>query len=338
MLSLVKEIINMKKLNVALAILVTAVMAGNAQTTVTSSIVGYESKNLPANSYTSVGINLLNPDVLVSSVSGATSQALNVVGSSNVGALITSPTEPYYVEVKSGTLEGCRLDVDVAATVAAANGSIVINGASLNNTDPYASIYSSLVGANLVLRKHVTLSDVATQITNLSFGSSGTGDEILMLNSSGGFDSYLRRTSSQWRNSGGQNANSTPIPPGVGFIIKKAAVAGSIATVGSVRDNNFSLNVNSGYQIVTLGYPLDRSPADLGANVASSAWTYGTSGDSFLLLNASGGFDTYLYRTGTLWRNSAGTTVTSTKFLTSGDGYVLYRNAAQNFDFVKPSL
>jgi hypothetical protein len=331
---------NMKKLNVTLAILVAAVMAGNAQTSVNSSIVGYESKSLPANSYTSVGINLLNPDVLVSSVSGATSTALNVSGSSNVGALlaVTTPQEPYYVEVKSGALEGCRLDVDVAATIAAANGSIVISGSSLNNTDPYVSIYTSLVGANLVLRKHVTLSDVATQITNLTAGSAGTGDEILMLNSSGGFDSYLRRTSTQWRNSGGQNSNATPIPPGVGFIIKKAAVAGSIATVGAVRDNNFSLNARAGYQIVTLGYPLDRSPADLGAGVASSAWTFGTSGDSFLLLNSVGGFDTYLYRGATVWRNSSGTTVTSTKFLTSGSGYVLYRNTAQNFDFVKPTF
>jgi hypothetical protein len=195
-----------------------------------------------------------------------------------------------------------------------------------------------LVGANLVLRKHVTLSDVATQITNLTAGSAGTGDEILMLNSSGGFDSYLRRSSTQWRNSGGQNANATPIPPGEGFIIKKAAVAGSIANVGAVRDNNFSLNARSGYQIVTLGYPLDLSPADLGAGVASSAWTFGTSGDSFLLLNSVGGFDTYLYRGATVWRNSSGTTVTSTKFLTSGSGYVLYRNTAQNFDFVKPTF
>jgi len=39
-LSLVKEIMNMKKLNVALAILVAAVMAGNAQSTVTSDVVG----------------------------------------------------------------------------------------------------------------------------------------------------------------------------------------------------------------------------------------------------------------------------------------------------------
>jgi len=331
---------NMKKLNVALAIFVTAVMAGNAQTnvTVTSDIVGYESKSLPADSYTSVGINLLNPPVLVSSVSGATSTALNVSGSSNVGALLTS-TEPYYIEVKSGALEGCRLDVDVAATISAANGSIVINGLSDNNTDPYGSIYNTLTGANLVLRKHVTLSDIATQITNLSSGASGTGDEILVLNpATGGFDSYLRRKSTEWRDANAQNANSVAIAPGVGIIIKKAGVEGSITVVGGVRQNNFSLNVKTGYQLVTLGYPLDRSPSDIGANVSANGWTYGASGDQFMLLNSGGGFDAYLYRKSDQWRDANATDMTTTKFLTSGNSYVLYRNTDQNFDFVKPSF
>ena len=139
----------MKMLNLAAALtLIASLGSVQAQTSSYSDIVGYETKALPANTYTSIGINLMNPDLLVSPITSATSTAVAVSGSSNVGALLTS-TEPYYVEIKSGSAEGARLDVDVAATIAAANGTIVINVASANNTDPLSSISGSLAGASV---------------------------------------------------------------------------------------------------------------------------------------------------------------------------------------------
>ena len=59
-LSEVKEIMNMKKLNVTLAILVAAVMAGNAQT-VSSDVVGYVNQTFAAGSDTIVVPQLLRP-------------------------------------------------------------------------------------------------------------------------------------------------------------------------------------------------------------------------------------------------------------------------------------
>jgi len=49
---------NMKKLNVALAILVTAVMAGNAQTSVSSEPVGYVNVKITAGTGTAKKIEL----------------------------------------------------------------------------------------------------------------------------------------------------------------------------------------------------------------------------------------------------------------------------------------
>jgi hypothetical protein len=280
----------------------------------------------------------MNPDLLVSSITSASSSALTVSGSSNVGALLTS-TEPYYVEVKSGASEGARLDVDVAATIAAANGTVVVNTASVNNTDSLSTISAGLAGASFALRKHVTLDDVGKSITGLTAGGAGVGDEILLLDAaSGGFQTYLRRSSTSWRDANNTTVNTLPIAPGTGIIVNKRAVAGSLTTSGSVRANNFSLNTVAGYQLITLGYPLDRSPNDIGADVAANGWTSGSSGDSFMLLNSAGGFDRYLYRNATSWRDANNTTVTTTKFLVSGDSYVLFRNAAGNYDFVKPSF
>jgi len=329
----------MKMLNLAAALtLIASLGSVQAQTSSYSDIVGYETKALPANTYTSIGINLMNPDLLVSPITSATSTALAVSGSSNVGALLTS-TEPYYVEIKSGSAEGARLDVDVAATIAAANGTIVINVASANNTDPLSSISGSLAGASVALRKHVTLNDVGASITGLTAGASGTGDEILLLDAaSGGFQTYLRRSSTTWRDANNTTVNTLPIPPGTGIIVNKRAAAGSLTTTGSVRANNFALNTVAGYQLVTLGYPLDRSPNDIGADSVANGWTSGVTGDSFMLLNSAGGFDKYLFRTSTSWRDANNTIVTTSKFLTSGNSYVLFRNAAGNFDFVKPTF
>jgi hypothetical protein len=327
----------MKKTNL-LAILTLAATPSflHAQTTAYSDVVGYETKSLPANTYSSVGINLINPDLLVSSVTSANSNSISISESSNVGSLL-SATQPYYVEVKSGASEGARLDIDEAATIAAPNGSIVIDSASLNNTDPLSAIIGSLTGVSLALRKHVTLEDVGNSITGLTAGASGTGDEILLLDPlSGGFQVYLRRSSTTWRDANNATVNTLPIAPGIGIIVNKRAVAGSILSSGAVRNNNFSLNTVAGFQLVTLGYPLDRSPSDIGADNVANGWASGVDGDSFMLLNSAGGFDKYLFRTSTSWRDANNSIVTTTKFLNSGSSYVLYRNTGANFDFVKP--
>jgi hypothetical protein len=329
----------MKK-NHLLAILALAATPAflHAQTTSYSDVVGYETKNLPANTYTAIGINLINPDLLVSPVGSVSSTAILVSGSSNAGALLSS-AEPYYVEVKTGTAEGARFDVDEAATIAAANGSIVIDSTSANNTDPFASISADLSGASVALRKHLTITDVGNAISGLTAGASGTGDEILLLDATtGGFQVYLRRTAASWRDANNATVNTLPIPPGTGIIVNKRAVPGSITTSGSVRANNFAWNTVQGYQLVTLGFPMDRSPADIGADNAANGWTSGVAGDSFLLLNSGGGFDKYLFRTATSWRDANNVTVTTSKFLVSGDAYVLFRNAAGNFDLVKPAF
>jgi hypothetical protein len=88
-----------------------------------------------------------------------TGAALALEGQTNVGALLSS-VEPYYIEVYSGTLKGDRFDVDVAATIGAANGNVVLNSASLNNTLLFSSVGSNLNGATVALRKHITIEQV----------------------------------------------------------------------------------------------------------------------------------------------------------------------------------
>jgi len=105
---------NMKKLNVTLAILVAAVMAGNAQSTVTSDVVGYVNQTFAAGSDTIVVPQLLRPVEFagaVSSVSASGSNATLVCPGATFSAnsfqyAATTQPKTYYAMVTSGNLTG----------------------------------------------------------------------------------------------------------------------------------------------------------------------------------------------------------------------------------------
>ena len=96
-----------------------------------------------------LGLPLLNPDLLSATATGLSGSSLSITGQTNIGALLTAG-EPYYIEVYGGTLKGDRFDVDTAATITAANGSVVLNSSSANNSFPIASIGTSLDNASVV--------------------------------------------------------------------------------------------------------------------------------------------------------------------------------------------
>jgi uncharacterized protein (TIGR02597 family) len=110
----VKEIMNMKKLNVTLAILVAAVMAGNAQTTVNSDVVGYVKQTFAAGSDTIFVPQLLRPvefSGAVSSVSASGGNAILVCPSATFASgsftyVATTQPKTYFAMVTSGNLTG----------------------------------------------------------------------------------------------------------------------------------------------------------------------------------------------------------------------------------------
>jgi hypothetical protein len=155
-LSLVKEIMNMKKLNVTLAILVAAVMAGNAQTSVTSDIVGYS--KLTINQGGRLIAPVFHHQPVYSGSSTITSGVLAVSGltpgSLNETAFSDRPNFPtYYVKItSSGVYQGLVLDV-----VSNTDSSITVAGAP-----------SDLTGAvSVQVIRHYTLQDLANQSTDL---------------------------------------------------------------------------------------------------------------------------------------------------------------------------
>lgn len=309
-----------------------------AQTTSYSDIVGYQTVSVPAGLSTA-GFPLLNPDLAKTSATSLTGAALALSGQSNVGSLL-SANEPYYVEVYSGALKGDRFDVDTAATISAANGTVVLNASSANNTYPVASIAAQLDGVTVALRKHITLEQVQQMSSAPLVGnnSSASADQVQFYdNATQGYASFfLRGDGVTWRKVGTTTvANKTPIPPGTGVFISKQGSSVTLTASGIVRANDFANPLKSGLQLHAAAYPLDITPASLGGT-AANGWVGNNSSataDQIQVYNPTTlGYDSYFLRgDGTTWRKVGTTTaVTSNNVATSAQAFFVSRQTADN--------
>ena len=277
-LSLVKEIMNMKKLNVTLAILVAAVMAGNAQTTVNSDIVGYHTKTISPG-LNSVGLPLLKSDLVKTTATSVTGNSILLSGETNFGAKLNS-AKSYYVEVYSGTLKGDRFDVDVAGSIVAANGGVVVNPSSGNNTMPVASIGTNLDNAIIAVREHITLADLDTYLSTPAVGNNSISlSDGVGFTESGSLIFYNKKADGTWKKVGNSaDFSAKTIPPGVGVFIKKTGSAVTLTQVGNVRENDFARPLTTQLSLAAPAYPVDLTPVNLAIvpGIGATDWTGGT--------------------------------------------------------------
>ena len=281
----------MKKLNVALAIFVTAVMAGNAQTnvTVTSDIVGYQTTTLPAGSYKGVGISLVNPAVVTGSIATSASGLLTISGASAIGSTLDAASA-YYVEITSGANVGDRFDVNVAATKSANNATVQLDSSSSRNT---ASSTVNLAGQSLVMRKHVTLDQFRQSLTGTLTGSdvSASQADTAYIHNGNAFDVYYLAADKQtWASDADpEDHRDMIIAPGQGFLFYKRGTQATFTSVGNVRNNNYKQVIPAGYKMCAPGFPRIYTPVSLGGAL-NQGWNlndkiYVHSGVAFNVLN-----------------------------------------------------
>lgn len=336
----------MRKLfkNVVASLLVGYASQVSAQT-VSTPIVGFQKVSVPVGLSTA-GFPLLNSDVLKTSATSLSGNALSLSGETNVGAKL-STGEPYYIEVYSGTLKGDRIDINTSSTISAANGTVVLDSASGNNTYAVGSIANQLDGATVALRKHVTLEQVQSMASSSLVGNNtaGSADQVQLYNPiNQAYDSYfLRSDGITWRKVGTTtSANKVAIPPGTGVFISKKTSAVDLTSTGTVRQNDFSSPYKVGLQLLAPGFPLEASPSSLGATTANG-WTGNNtagSADQIQVYNPSNqAYDAYFLRgDGTTWRKvGTTTTVTTSNVISGGNAYFASRKAAdENNILVNP--
>ena len=313
---------NMKKLNVALAILVAAVMAGNAQTTVNSDIVGYQSVTVP------VGRSIFSaPFILEQVAKGSVSANTATQVESSVGAITLPASNQYYMEILTGAYEGDRIDVDVTATNAAQSGNpgrIILKSVSHNSNTLTAS---EIVGQTIAIRKHLTFSALTSLISTGSFvanTSAANADQILVYGASGFETYYYFSTAGGWyKQSPLASAQTKVIPPGSAIMFVKKTAAVTLTGLGTVRTTKLQLPMAAGYQLVSTGYPVDSALSALNPNGTWTANTSAANADQVLLYGASG-FETYYYfSTAGGWYKQSPLAKSTANVLSSSSGFLV---------------
>ena len=328
-----------------LVLLLLVLPSSYGQSTVSTPIVGFQKTTIPVG-LSAIGLPLLNPDLLKSSVQSLTGTTVSFgTGISNVGSLLTAG-EPYYIEVYSGSLKGDRFDVDTAATITASNGTLILNSSSKNNTFPVASIGSSLDNSTIALRKHFTLSQVQTLFASplVANNNPTLADQVSVFDSSGGsFTAYSLRASpsGEWRKSGDSaNYAKLAIAPGSGILVNKRSTATELVATGAVRQNDFAMPLVKGLQFFAPSVPVNRSAAGFGMVPNTNGWVGNnnpTLADQIYIMQ-SGSFTAYSLRAdGQLRKSGDSTNYNASELLTSDSGFLIKRNNA-NSDLIENQL
>lgn len=324
MLSLVKEIMNMKKLNVALAILVTAVMAGNAQTTVTSDIVGYQTSTIAGkgsgSSFLSFVPNNLNKAAIHIGNGTATGTTVNLDGASlsgSIGPVSGVPT--HYLLVKSGS--GAGLISDVTAFTA---------GSVTTADDLSASIPT---GTQVAVVPHTKLTEILGTTTGLLItggASISAADNVYLVDSTGTLKTYYYKTGigAGWKNSSNADASATIVYPNEAIVVsRKQSAPVSVVTVGSVASEQVKIVITQNVNSACSGAPIAMTLSSLyptisgGANVSAA--------DNVYLINpTTGALETFYYKTGigAGWKTASNATADANRDISGG--YLIQRKSA----------
>ena len=218
-----------------------------------------------------------------------------------------------HTDASTRTLVGHRFEVDEAATLAAAAGTVVIDTGSAHNTTSAAAL-AGLADYRVAIRPHWTLaalfgSGPASRIN--AARSAARGDQVLAWNGHGFSVYYLRAGATpEWRNvaTGSLNQDDTVVPPGTGLFLRRRAGAWSASLVGEVRTTPFARPVFGPSQLVAGGFPTPSTPTEwkLTGGTGLTAGTTPANSDRVLAWNGSQ-FSEYYLRASTVpeWRNTA---------------------------------
>jgi uncharacterized protein (TIGR02597 family) len=266
----------MKTLTAALAILVAAVMAGNAAANdpVYSETVGYNTSAVPAGKMTMVSFPLLKQEVYSGAFTSKSGGVLTSSASNFDASLISAKnyaSEPlYFIEITSSSNATSGLIIDIlsatSTTVTVSTG----DAASLSGTESFK------------IRKYLTLGDVfgANNSAGLKQGPSLSEADIVYALVNGNWKQYFYYDDqvgfdpTQWADlSQVGDAKDARIDPDQGILIARKTGSGSVSLVvtGTVKSTQAKIPVVAGMQIVTNPWPTPMTFAQLGLQTGNEA-------------------------------------------------------------------
>jgi hypothetical protein len=333
-----------------IAATLTLAVPAAAQTTVFSTPVGVLSGSAPRGQ-SGLAVPLIAEDPFVGVVESSSGLTLTFA-TETVAARLASGGR-YYLEVLTGSLEGERFDVDVEATLAAGNSTVVLvlGPASLSTTGTLAP--GALVGARCAIRPHLTLGRLQSLFRPGLTGCdlSPLADGVHLLEDGAFIFYYLRTDGVTWSRAGSAlDFRTKVIPPDASFVLEVRSANQAWVQAGRVRVNRFRKNLLAGFQSFATGFPVDLSPTQIGAFVdplgaPDRRWT-GNNVFVFAdlierLFRAGRPVDLFFLRgDGVTWRTLASPTDLSKEPLLDATGMILVRrrNADPGYSIRPPFL
>lgn len=248
-------------------VLLLAAIPARAETVAVTVPVGALAFDVPVG-LSGMSFPLIARDAVAGRLTGGTGNAVEFEAVTGAIGPRLEAGAAYYLEITAGAAEGERLDVDVAATIAAAGTSVTVRlGADTAST--VASLNGlALAGATAVVRPHVTLETLAALFAPALTGHDNAAlADGVRIHGSGGFKVYyLRGDGASWFESGGAADRRTlVIPSDESVVLDLKSGARRLVQLGVVRTTAFRKNLRSGDQAYATGYPLDVSLAAINA-------------------------------------------------------------------------
>lgn len=204
-------------------------------------------------------------DVVAGSVLDITTSA---GGSSLVGQFVVGAQ--YYVEVTSGDNAGHRWDVLEASTTAT---SIAIDTASPGNTK--TTVPANLSGDSIVLRQHLTFAEAYPPASFTGHTDPALADRLLFFDRTvGAFRVFwlFNGSTKRWVAAGDAfltNRNNDVLDPCAGHFVHPKTNSVIQVYTGEIRENAFACPLMTGNNLITGGWPIDLSPAQMAMTNAS---------------------------------------------------------------------
>jgi hypothetical protein len=237
----------------------------------TTDPVGFQRKEFPVG-FSGFAAPLVGSPVFVGRIGANSANSATFDGTGVQLGTALGTSDAAFLEVLTGPLEGERIDLDEATTIAA-NGPVAsLDGAAVWNTRS-ALATNALAGATCAIRRHLTIKGIQSLFSPALTGNNNAklADRLYLFESGSWIRYALRGDGASWRKAGETTdyANKV-IPPGNAVLVEIYSVPKAAVQVGLVRVNAFRMNLAAGMQCIAPPYPVDLSPTALGAFVDTS--------------------------------------------------------------------
>ncbi len=274
-----------------------------AQTSVSTTPVGFVSTELPASGFTYLGVSLTIPPALTSSTTTLEDDAVDV----GIDLTALDVNKAYAMEIADGTHEGYTADID------SWTGQIITltEDIEAGGIDPI-----DFDGSRVCIRELPTIDSIfgADNSAGLKAGTLATADTIYLYGA-GGFTRHYYFPGGfgldpGWRDEDGDYSGSTILHFGDGLVINTSDTeTKEIVISGSVKLGPTNVPLYEGFNLVSNPSPVEGrlTLANSGIKEGLKVGTAATA-DVVYIPSSSGGFDKYYYFPGGFgldpgWRN-----------------------------------